>query len=332
MQVNHSQKLNDKPLYPWVVAEQSGKVVCGHCNCKAGLGESCSHVASLLWAVEAGVRVRNSMTVTRKKAYWLMPHAMKDVPYASVKKINFVGKRQSLAKFHSYGECSSASFMPCTTTRSSKTVSNQSFEEPKADEKESLFASLSTCGTRPAILSLVEPYASEYVPRSLDSSLSPCFSELYRPECLHMQYSELMKSCESCNITVTQLEADAVESATKSQTQSRLWFNMRTGRITASRFKAACHTDPASPSISLIMSVCHPEMSRFKAAATSWGCQHEKSALEKYKDQLANNHRKFSVEEAGLFISTTYPFVAATPDGLVSCDCCGHGLCEIKVN
>ena len=42
-------------------------MVAGHCNCMAGLGESCSHVASLLWALEAGVRLRYSMTVTQKK-------------------------------------------------------------------------------------------------------------------------------------------------------------------------------------------------------------------------------------------------------------------------
>ena len=79
-----------------------------------------------------------------------------------------------------------------------------------------------------------------YIPRSLDGSLPPS-SELYMPEYLYMQYSELVKICERYNITstVTQLEADAVESATKSQTQSQLWFTMRVGRITASRFKAA---------------------------------------------------------------------------------------------
>ena len=33
----------------------------------AGLGESCSHIATILWAIEAGVQVRNSITVTQKK-------------------------------------------------------------------------------------------------------------------------------------------------------------------------------------------------------------------------------------------------------------------------
>ena len=60
-------KLREKPLIPWVICETTGKVLCGHCNCMAGLGESCSHIATILWAIEAGVQVRNSITVTQKK-------------------------------------------------------------------------------------------------------------------------------------------------------------------------------------------------------------------------------------------------------------------------
>ena len=59
--------MREKPLLPWVIVESSGKVLACHCNCMAGLGETCSHVASLLWAVEAGVRMRDSMTVTQKR-------------------------------------------------------------------------------------------------------------------------------------------------------------------------------------------------------------------------------------------------------------------------
>ena len=43
------------------------------------------------------------------------------------------------------------------------------------------------------------------------------------------------------------------------------------------------------------------------------------------------NHHNFKVEESGLFLSTEYPFVGASPDGLVKCACCNDGICEIKV-
>lgn len=42
-------------LLGMLLHEPSGKILCAHCDCMAGLGECCSHVASLLWAVEAGV-------------------------------------------------------------------------------------------------------------------------------------------------------------------------------------------------------------------------------------------------------------------------------------
>ena len=57
----------EKPLTPWVVAESAGKILAAHCDCVAGLGETCSHVASLLFAIERGVRIRDSMTVSRRR-------------------------------------------------------------------------------------------------------------------------------------------------------------------------------------------------------------------------------------------------------------------------
>lgn len=75
----------EKPLTPWIIAEVGGKIIAGHCNCMAGLGESCSHVVAMLWAIESGIRLRES--VTQKKAYWVIPNNIKEVPYAPVKKI-----------------------------------------------------------------------------------------------------------------------------------------------------------------------------------------------------------------------------------------------------
>ena len=86
LQVNHSQRMNEKLLTPWVVAEPNGKILCAHCDHKAGLGKCCSHVASLLWAVEAGVRI--------------------------------LGKKRCLTSFQTlqYQSGSSSSPLPCTAT------------------------------------------------------------------------------------------------------------------------------------------------------------------------------------------------------------------------
>ena len=50
---------------------------------------------------------------------------------------------------------------------------------------------------------------------------------------------------------------------------SKFWFQQRSGRITASRLKAAVRTDIAQPSQSLIKSICYPESCQFSSKAHS---------------------------------------------------------------
>ncbi|KAK7476327.1 hypothetical protein BaRGS_00032445 [Batillaria attramentaria] len=78
--VYHSQRLSDPPEQPWVIVSHDGEILTAHCRCQAGLGETCSHVAALLFTVEATVRIRDSTTVTQKPAYWNMPN-FKEVAY-----------------------------------------------------------------------------------------------------------------------------------------------------------------------------------------------------------------------------------------------------------
>lgn len=300
----------------------------------AGLGETCSHVASVLWALESGVRLRDSLTVTQKKAYWVIPHAVKEVPYAPVSKIDFLGKGKSrqLLLNHSLSSpspspspsptlCVPSTSLSCfifpsslsqqsssqscpissqtqstqvSTSPSCSSVASDSSAKalnkpvhlpaPTIEEVKHLFPSLASTSTKPAILSLVEPYSSKYIPKLLDEGLPMCLSELHKLEYLQSDYGELLKLAEQCKITVTPEQAKNVESATRSQAKSPLWFRMRSGRVTASNFKSASRTDPATPSLSLMMSICHPELTKFKTAATQWGCQHEKIALSRYSN------------------------------------------------
>lgn len=53
VQVKHSQRMNESPLKAWILANMNGKIICGHCNCLAGLSETCSHVAAICFAVSS---------------------------------------------------------------------------------------------------------------------------------------------------------------------------------------------------------------------------------------------------------------------------------------
>ena len=65
--------------------------------------------------------------------------------------------------------------------------------------------------------------------------------------------------------------------------------------------------------------------------AACWGCEHKEVAGDNSASLLSVSHHNFEVEESGLFISTEYPFVGASPGTLVTCACCSDGICEIKV-
>ena len=140
------------------------------------------------------------------------------------------------------------------------------------------YDAISKCGTKPAILSLVPKYSSSYVPKRLLGTFPQPLPLLHKPSYLELEYNELLKACESVKIEVTDEMAIAVEKETRLQAKSKLWFKFRAGRVTASRIKAVCHTDPANPSQSLVKAICYPELFCFTSKQTVWGCKREKSA------------------------------------------------------
>ena len=266
MQVNHSQRMNEKPLVPWIIAEAEGKILAANCDCMAGLGETCSHVASLLWATATGVEKRDSLTVTKKSAYWIMPPAIKTVPYAPLAEISFVGKKRKNAII--------TKDTPVDTPIMSKRKARAC--TPSDTEKAELFHSLAKCkGAMPTMLAIAPTHYEAYIPVSLDQDLPTVLSNLYKKDYLSLGYSSLLQIARETKLTLTVEQSKTVETKTRDQVKSRIWFRLRTGRITASKFKNACCTDPANPSKSLIMSVCYPEVYRFSSKATKWGCQHE---------------------------------------------------------
>ena len=67
-----------------------------------------------------------------------------------------------------------------------------------------------------------------------------------------------------------------------------------------------------------------------KSSATTWGCMHEGEALREFIKKQQLNHVNFSVKSAGFYISSDFPYIGASPDGIASCDCCCLRVVEIK--
>ena len=82
--VRHSQSVSATPLSPWIAAESAGTVICAHCTCKAGLGEACSHISALLFALEAHTRlVQGNSACTSQLCQWLPP-SLQPVDYCRI--------------------------------------------------------------------------------------------------------------------------------------------------------------------------------------------------------------------------------------------------------
>ena len=69
----------------------------------------------------------------------------------------------------------------------------------------------------------------------------------------------------------------------------------------------------------------------FAFYSCSYGCNHESIARKKYNSVMCQQHEAFSISDSGLRVNLKWPFMGATPDRVVMCECCGTGACEIKV-
>ena len=305
--MNHSQKLSEKPLTPWIICHKNGKIHSAHCDCMAGLNESCSHVGALLWAIDCGVKKRSSQTVTDKRAYWVLPPPTAKASYQPIRNI----------KFHA-GQ---------STCKKSIVGINDS-----VPDVESFFNELSLSPENPAILALVPKYSSRYVPKSTMLKESLFLTNLYDPCLVNAEFSEISRKINEI-FPFPKLDVDEqnqIRNITSNQNKCVLWAKLRTGRLTASTMKRTFQCKLDNPSKSYLKQICYPCENNFTSSATTWGNKHEDTALAEYK-HLKSEHKNFEVQKCGLIIHSERTYIAASPDALVSCDCHGCGLCEIKV-
>ena len=204
------------------------------------------------------------------------------------------------------------------------------YKTPTEEQFSSFFERLSKNESKPAILALIPPHSASYKPSMLTEDFPLPLTDLFQESCREMAYFELLKKCEECNVSVTSSQIQCVEKATREQSSDKKWFIYRAGRITASKSFQVCRTNIASPSQSLIKAICYPQSYVFSSRATLWGCQHENIARSLYFESMSKCHENFKIEKSGFHISKEFPFIGASPDALVSCDCCGSGCMEIK--
>ena len=280
----------------------------------------CTHVAAVLFYVETAVKLNGTTTCTQLKCSWVVPSYQADIPYVPIGELDFTSAKTKMKELK-------GSELSATSTSS---LQLSKITAPSDQELDRFYDKLSQTSTKPAILSLVPAHAHKYIPTSKLPNYPKPLQSLYEPSYTSLSYADLLAVCKEVQLSLTTEMVAAVEMSTRQQGKSKLWFKYRAGRVTASKMKAVCHTQLTSPSQSLIKAICYPEAFKFVARSTSWGCDHEKTALQHYEHVAMEKHDDLRLTKCGLILNPLWPFLGASPDGTVCCACCGSGVVEIK--
>ena len=322
--VLHSQKVKEKPVQCWIITDNGGTVLSAHCLCMAGLGECCTHIASILFYIELWNRFTESQSCTQKQCSWIIPTGVPTIEYKQVKDIDFKSalKLKQEIEQHIDGQ------IPTKVKDARPVLASVADISPSEIDLNTLFDKLSDCQHTASILSLSKKHSALFLPESQHIKK---ITDLFDEKLLECNYLDLLNTCENTEISISDEDISIIERETRLQSKGNSFFLHRAGRVGASLCHQASQTSPAQPAISLIKTICYPKELAFSSRATEHGIKHEQTAIDFFVEFISKTHKNFKAEQCGLFINKDYPYLHATPDFLYSCDCCEETGCgEVK--
>ena len=167
------------------------------------------------------------------------------------------------------------------------------------------------------MLSLPEPLTSLYDPTA--KTLSP---ENLQQRCIGLMHS--------LRISTTAEALAQLELVTREQAKCQDWHVHRMGRVTGSVLHRVASLQDNTPRLKIVEMIMQYQRKDLDLPALNWGRDMEETARKAYINAIKQKHRDFTLTPAGLHIKRDNPFLGASPDGLVSCTCCGSGVLELK--
>jgi len=243
--------MNDPLVNIWVIVEKDGTIISAHCSgCKAGLAESCSHVASVTFYIEAVTRIQGKLACNQAKCTWILPTYVSEVPYAKVRDIDFSSAKNLKSALEQKTETSHQN-----TGEGSKILEERCFQTfasnaiPSDGKMQQIYAKLNACKMKAVALSLIDPYADQFIDESRTLTIIP---DLFETGNLELDYPELIKMCVEVTLGVSEEHIKKIEISTRTQASGSGFYRDRAGRIGASQCFSAFHTNLTQPSQSLI--------------------------------------------------------------------------------
>ncbi|CAN7988746.1 unnamed protein product [Ixodes hexagonus] len=275
-------------LYKQLVAlNQNSVVVKAHCDCVAGLSETCQHVAALLFVVAdiqqpSSTGSRCLWNVPSQNAKRACPAPLKDITFKKHvvhKKKEVKVKRQLLSVSAPSGGC---------------------LDDVKhyVDAIKSKEPGLLWCRY------VGQPEPPRFQCPILDDD------DLHSKKCRQL-FRAQMEAIRPLELA----EASAICSATVGQGRNPLWKRERVGRITASNFTRVVHCQQPE---SLVRDILYPQNVKLKPGDLRlYGIENEGKAVQQYLELMTYYDKEVRVEEAGLLVYHEYPCIGASPDRIV---------------
>lgn len=270
-------RVNKPLLCAWIICTNRGHVEHCHCTCVAGLGEACSHVAALLFHSEFVEKKKKDASVTDVPAYW-RKGPTKVVSPKKVSELPFVNARKLYVR---------------TSTKVKRPLNVKKDVLPKRVKVTEFLKGLEEHSPNSVLLKLVPPFFEHHLPQVDDFPL--VFSRLYKEENSKLPVQKLIEIGKKLKYDLTEDDLKMIEEKSREQSHSAAWRRYRTGRITASVCREACHVKSADSNISLIKRICYPSGTRVRKKAILWGCNHEKDALSAYLQIEMEKHINLNV-------------------------------------
>jgi len=162
--VRHTQRMNDPLVELWIIAGTDGAILSAHYHeCKAGLAESCSHVASALIYIECWTRINGKLECMQVKCTWLLSTHVSEVSYERVKDIDFTSAKKLKENLDNQIDLLNETPSQSCTKEQQITPTRMNVSEAEVAQ---FYRKLNDCQSKAVTLSLIDPYADQFVSES----------------------------------------------------------------------------------------------------------------------------------------------------------------------
>jgi len=323
-----SQRIREDPREVWVALKKDGTVLCGWCTCIGGTSATCNHIIASLYKVE-----------------YAFTHGHTDPLCTSVTCGWNVSTRRDVQP---------GKIMDMRIRKEKRTTGNEENEEiiigewrhfdPRKEwernvtdeQKKGFLDGYKQIRPNAQIFKRVESEKHNQMDRPLELTK---FVENFTASLdgIESEQDIVNKFLEAIPLNAT--EVSQIERETKGQSDSFSWIRHRKGRITASNFKDVCtKVDSLAKARGSVKPATTPLVSKLVLGwqnidyipPVRWGKEKENEAYNEFYAGALSQHQNCKLTKSALCVLKDKPYIGASPDGIMTCSCCGTTALEIK--